>query len=103
MTNITLHVTLDQAQRQAVMAQVRSSFPETAGTTQAINASGIFRIQAIGRNVLPADLTADTVRSIVLEVVATTEATRPGTFTTTRRYDRSGQRTRKPHHPSWSN
>ena len=103
MTNITLHVTLDQAQRQAVMRRVRSQYPEMAGTTQAITDRGIFRIQAIGRNVLPADLTTDTVRSIVLEVVATTEATRPGTFTTTRRYDRSGQRTRKPHHPSWSN
>ena len=103
MTNITLHVTLDQAQRQAVMSQVRSQYPETADTTQAINTSGIFRIQAIGRNTLPDGLTADTVRSIVLEVVAMTEATRPGTFTTTRRYDRSGQRTRKPRHTSWSN
>lgn len=100
---INLAVTLDRPQRDAVMSAIRQRYPETAGTTQAINASGIFRIQAIGRNALPAGLTADTVRSIVLEVVAMTEATRPGTFTTNRRYDRSGQRTRKPHHPSWSN
>lgn len=100
---INLAVTLDRPQRDAVMAAIRQRYPETAGTTQAINTAGVFRIQAVRGASLPADLTTDTVRSIVLEAVAMTEATRPGTFTTARRYDRSGQRTRKPHHPSWSN
>ena len=85
------------------MAEIYSQYPAMQGNVQPITDRGIFRIQAIRGATLPAELTADTVRNIVLEVVAMTEATRPNTFRTTRPYDRSGQRTRKPRHASWSN
>lgn len=94
MTTITLNVTLDAPQRQAVMAQVRSRYPETAGTTQAINAGGIFRIQAIRGGTLPADLTTDAVRSIVFEVVAEAQA---ADLPQTRNYSRDWNRTIKPY------
>ena len=101
MTNITLRVTLDAPQRQAIMAQVRSQYPETATTTQAINAGGFFRIQAVRGATLPATLTEQAVRQIALDVLKAQEgAERLGTFRTARQYDRSGQRTLKPYHKS---
>lgn len=97
MTNITLRVTLDETQRNAVLTAVRQQFP--AAATHAINIDGRFRIYAAS-GCLPEALTEKAIRQIIVGVLDAEDATRPGTFTTARSYDRGGQRTLKPYHAS---
>jgi hypothetical protein len=98
---ITLKVTLEPAQRKAVMAAIHDQHPTTTGTVQAITDRGLFCIRPLGRSQLPEALTAEAVRNIALSVLSAEDATaRLGTFSTSRPYDRSGHRTLKPYHKS---